>query len=237
MKLSLKQKIYNKLPEKNRDKYVKAYHVLRAIKNVVCWLLIIALVLTVILSMVTRFSGNTPSVFGYTLQRVSSGSMVPVLQVGDVILSKKIDNPSNLKKGDIITFQGGSEFSNKHVTHRVIEAPYTDESGVLVLRTKGDANSTGDPPIKASSVEAIYITTLGWLTKLYEIFFSPWGLLIFIGLLLFVFFDELINIVRIATGNFPDEDEEDINDIIARIQREDKEKALAEKQPEDDNGE
>ena len=237
MKTTLKQKVYNKLPEKNRDKIVTVYHVFRTVKNVVCWLLIIALVLTVILSMVTRFSGKTPSVFGYTLQRVSSGSMVPALQVGDVILSKKTDDPSTLKKGDIITFRGGSEFSNNHVTHRVITAPYTNESGVLVLQTQGDANNASDPPIKASSVESIYITTLGWLTKMYEIFLSPWGLLIFIGLLLFVFFDELLNIVRIVTGNYKDEDEEDINDIIARIQREDREKALAEKKSEDGDGE
>ena len=72
---------------------------------------------------------------------------------------------------------------------------------------------------------------------MYEIFLSPWGLLIFIGLLLFVFFDELLNIVRIVTGNYKDEDEEDINDIIARIQREDREKALAEKKSEDGDGE
>ena len=106
MKINLKQKIYNKLPEKNRDKIAGVYHVCRAIKNIVCWLLIIALALTVILSMVTRFSGKTPSVFGYTLQRVSTGSMIPTLEIGDVILSRTVSDVSEVKEGDIITFKG-----------------------------------------------------------------------------------------------------------------------------------
>ena len=62
---------------------------------------------------------------------------------------------------------------------------------------------------------------------MYEIFLSPWGLIIFIALLLLVFFDELINVVRIATGN-DIEEEESVDEIIERIQREDREKQLEE---------
>jgi hypothetical protein len=54
---------------------------------------------------------------------------------------------------------------------------------------------------------------------------------------LLVFFDELLNVIRIISGNFPDEDEEDINDIIERIQREDREKEIAAKKSEDGDGE
>ena len=227
MKINLKQKIYNKLPEKNRDKIAGVYHVCRAIKNIVCWLLIIALALTVILSMVTRFSGKTPSVFGYTLPRVSTGSMIPTLEIGDVILSRTVSDVSEVKEGDIITFKGGAQFSNNHVTHRVVVAPYTDDNGKLVLQTKGDNNNAVDPVIRADSVESVFLNKVGILTKMYEIFLSPWGLIIFIALLLLVFFDELINVVRIATGN-DIEEEESVDEIIERIQREDREKQLEE---------
>ena len=62
------------------------------------------------------------------------------------------------------------------------------------------------------------------LKYLFDFFLSPWGLIIFIGALLFIFFDELLNIVRIVSGNYPDEEEESIAEIMERIQREDAEK-------------
>ena len=49
------------------------------------------------------------------------------------------------------------------------------------------------------------------------------------GALLIIFIDELINLVRIASQNYPDEQEESINEIMERIQREDAEKARKEK--------
>lgn len=235
MKQSLKQKIYLKIPENKRDGVSKTYRVFRIIKNVICWTLLALLVVMVVVFLMMRMRGELPSLFGYSIQRVQTGSMVPELQVGDLLLSKKVDDTSDIKVGDIITFQGGSFFDNNLVTHRVIVAPHTDESGKLVLQTKGDANDTEDPVIEASSVETKLVTKLTFLNGLYNVFLSPWGLILFILLLVFVFFDEVLNIGRIVSGNYDDEDEEDINDIIARIQREDKEKALAEKKPEDEN--
>ena len=48
---------------------------------------------------------------------------------------------------------------------------------------------------------------------------SPWGFLIVIGLILFIFVDELITVIKILTGNDKSAKEaEDINDIIGRIQ-------------------
>ena len=110
---------------------------------------------------------------------------------------------------------------------RIVVAPYTDDNGKLVLQTKGDNNNAVDPVIRADSVESVFLNKVGILTKMYEIFLSPWGLIIFIALLLLVFFDELINVVRIATGN-DIEEEESVDEIIERIQREDREKQLEE---------
>ena len=203
------------------------------IKNVVCWTLIIILSFAVITFLLTRFAGATPSLFGYTLQRVSSGSMVPELEVGDVILSrnvgesdelKVVGESDELKVDDIITFDGSDQFGEKNVTHRIIVAPY-EANGVVMLQTKGDANYIADNPIAFSRVQSLMLKKLDFLRTIYDLFLSPWGLIIFIALLLLVFFDELMNIIRIATGNYRDEDEESISEIIERIQREDREKA------------
>ena len=84
MKMSLKERIYHKIPESKRPGAVKAVHALRITKNIICWGLIIILVIVVVVSLMMRMRGETPSIFGYTLQRVSTGSMVPALEVGDV---------------------------------------------------------------------------------------------------------------------------------------------------------
>ena len=184
---------------------------------------IIILSFAVITFLLTRFAGGTPSLFGYTLQRVSSGSMVPELEVGAVILSRNLREGDALNEGDIITFDGSDQFGEVNVTHRVIVVPH-DENGVVMLQTKGDANDIADNPIEFSRVKSIVLKKLSFLRTIYDMFLSPWGLLIFIALLLLVFFDELMNIIKIATGNYRDEDEESISEIIERIQREDMEK-------------
>ena len=184
---------------------------------------IIILSFAVITFLLTRFTGGTPSLFGYTLQRVSSGSMVPELEVGAVILSRNLREGDALNEGDIITFDGSDQFGEVNVTHRVIVVPH-DENGVVMLQTKGDANDIADNPIEFSRVKSIVLKKLSFLRTIYDMFLSPWGLIIFIALLLLVFFDELMNIIKIATGNYRDEDEESISEIIERIQREDMEK-------------
>ena len=185
---------------------------------------IIILSFAVITFLLTRFTGGTPSLFGYTLQRVSSGSMVSELEVGAVILSRNLREGDALNEGDIITFDGSDQFGEKNVTHRIIVAPY-EANGVVMLQTKGDANDIADNPIAFSRVQSLMLKKLDFLRTIYDLFLSPWGLIIFIALLLLVFFDELMNIIRIATGNYRDEDEESISEIIERIQREDMEKA------------
>ncbi len=68
---------------------------------------------------------------------VSSGSMIPVLNVGDILIVKDGNTFSSLKVGDIIVFnrpQGG----DRVIVHRIIEI--SDRFGEKVIVTKGDAN-------------------------------------------------------------------------------------------------
>ena len=220
--MSLFNKLISKMPEKHHNRASKTYRTIKGIINAICWLIIIALAIAMITFLVSRVNGGTPSLFGYTFHRISSGSMEPALQVEDVIIDKEIRDINEVNVGDIITFQGGVEFENHLVTHRVVVAPY-EENGTLMLQTKGDANEVADSPIRADTVKSIYITKINFLAKLYSFFLSPWGLLTFIGVLLVIFFDELINIVRILAGHYDEDNSEDISEIIKRIQKEDAE--------------
>ena len=68
---------------------------------------------------------------------VSSGSMIPVLNVGDILIVKDGNTFNSLKVGDIIVFnrpQGG----DRVIVHRIIEV--SDRFGEKIIVTKGDAN-------------------------------------------------------------------------------------------------
>lgn len=64
------------------------------------------------------------------------------------------------------------------------------------------------------------VCKLGFIDTLYNLFFSPWGLLIFIAALLLIFIDELVVIIRILTGHDKSPNDSDINEIIDRLQKE-----------------
>ena len=197
----------------------KVFRIIKLIKNIICWTLIAVLVFTLVVFFMSRINGSTPSVFGYSIFRVSSGSMEPELMVGDIILDKTVDNPEDLKVGDVITFKN-NDYGDMLVTHKVIKAPY-EENGKLMLQTKGIANEVEDKPICVDNVKGIMICKVDYLDTVYNVFLSPWGLLILIALIVIIFFDEIITIVKILTNNDKSVKEaDDINEIIDRLQAE-----------------
>lgn len=197
----------------------KVFRTINLIKNIICWILIVVLVFTLVVFFTARINGSTPSVFGYSIFRVSSGSMEPELKVGDIILDKVVENPEDLKVGDVITFKS-DDYGDLLVTHKVIKAPYED-NGKLMLQTKGVANELEDKPISTDKVKGIMICKVDYLDTVYNVFLSPWGLLILIALIVIIFFDEIITIVKILTNNDRSvKDADDINEIIDRLQAE-----------------
>lgn len=196
-----------------------AFRAARLVKNIICWILILILAITMVIFLTTRIQGNTPTVFGYTIFRITTGSMEPELMTGDVILDKVVDDETEIAVGDVITFEGGSQFDGKLVTHKVIKAPYTDENGNTMLQTHGIANELDDTPISIDQVRAKMICKIPYIDTLYNLFLSPCGLLIMILLIILVFIDEIINIVKILSGR-NETRLEDIGEIIDRIQSE-----------------
>ncbi len=204
--------------KKPQNKIIK---VLIIIKNIVFVTLFVLLVSVISVTLTARINGQTPSMFGHTVYRVSSGSMVPYLEIGDIILCSDVD-PMTLKEGDVITYDGKSgQFAGKRVTHRVVRAPYyNDGDGQFYLITKGDDNPVEDTPITVSQVTGKMVGKLGFLNMIYSFFVTPWGLLTLIGLIIIAFFNEIIIFVKALFGIADEEKPEDIQDIIERVQRE-----------------
>lgn len=206
-----------------KEKTKKILSVIRVIKNVVLSLVIAALAGLIIVTMITRFTGGTPSVFGYAVFRVSSGSMEPELAVGDVILNKKCD-PMTLKEGDIVTYNGTEGAMNgKIVTHRLTKEAY-EQDGEYYIETKGDANPSIDPPVNVSQVSGVMVARVDILSVLYGFFITPWGLLTIIMLIILAFFNEIVIFVRALLG-YNDNKKESVQDIIERYQKENRGKS------------
>lgn len=90
---------------------------------------------------------------------VSSGSMIPVLNVGDILIVKDGNTFNNLKVGDVIVFnrpQGG----DRVIVHRIIEI--SDRFGEKVIVTKGDANDGIIPGTDFPIREKDYIGTVAY---------------------------------------------------------------------------
>jgi signal peptidase I len=77
---------------------------------------------------------------------VSSGSMVPTLNVNDVLVVKGgTSSFGNLKVGDIIVFNKPAG-DDRVIVHRVAGI-YTTTQGESIIRTKGDANPGSIPGV------------------------------------------------------------------------------------------
>lgn len=105
----------------------------------------------------------------------------------------------------------------------MVKAPYLSEDGTYYLQTRGIANEIADKEITADRVVSIMVCKIPHLDALYNLFLSPWGLVIFIALIVLIFFDELVAFVRALIGNTKSaKDATDINEIIDRLTAENK---------------
>lgn len=77
------------------------------------------------------------------LYTIISPSMVPNINVYDVVFNVKVDDPNELEVGDIITFVSSDSYmKGMIITHRIVDKYVTNEG--VQFKTKGDANVEAD---------------------------------------------------------------------------------------------
>lgn len=125
---------------------------LKLVSTIVSWvifgILIICAILLVYYFVATKIyekkgKGYEPAFFLYT---IISPSMVPSINVYDVVVNTKITSPEDIKVGDVITYNSTDFTIGKSisVTHRVQEV-MIDSEGNYLYKTKGDNNMVADP--------------------------------------------------------------------------------------------
>ncbi len=115
--------------------------------NIAFGVLITLMALLAFFLVQSKYVGGVPSVFGYRIYAVLSGSMNPAFDTGSVVFVRPA-GPQTIAVGDIITFSGSS--SDLLTTHRVVDI--NSENG-LEFTTRGDANNVDDPnPVPAANV-------------------------------------------------------------------------------------
>ncbi|HEX9227036.1 MAG TPA: signal peptidase I [Arthrobacter sp.] len=93
-----------------------------------------------------------PRLMGYQTATMLTGSMAPLINPGDVVVTAPMA-AADLRVGDIITYSIPVE-DHRVVTHRVIEI--LTDPGATAVRTKGDANSGADPWTATLQGDTVY---------------------------------------------------------------------------------
>lgn len=174
---------------------------MKKFKKIISALLLITTFALVIILVFTRIQGKTPQIFGYQILRISSGSMSPELEVGDIILSKRVKDVTSLEVGDVITYNGEfGSYAGKSITHKVITEPY-EVNGTIYLQTKGVANNYIDPEISESQVVGKMICVIPFLGAVYGFFMTKWGLAVVLVCLGLLFINEIISLIGISKSS------------------------------------
>ena len=117
---------------------------------------------------------------GYKPFIVMSGSMETTINIGDLVIVKKV-NSSNIHTGDIIAFKNG----NIVISHRVKEV--INDSGTYKFKTKGDNNNVADDFIVSSdAIEGIFVNKIPGLGSILLFLGKPIGLLMVILVIIIV---------------------------------------------------
>lgn len=178
---------------------------------------IILCALGILLTVVLTPKGEVPSIFGYTLFRVMTGSMEPAIPVDSLIVVHRVE-PEKLVVGDVISFFSRDPSLMGEVnTHRIVRID--EEGGGLIFTTKGDANNVVDQYLtREEDVIGKVIFSSGGFGRMIRLISNP---LVFLPLiilpLVFILGHSLYESFQIAKKLVQEEEEAAVREAIETI--------------------
>ena len=174
---------------------------------------IIAAAVAVLCIVLMTKPGKAPSVLGYTVLRVTTGSMAPTYEVDTLIVVKKTD-PAEIREGDVISFYSLDPALDGAVnTHRVVSVEKKGDG--YIYQTKGDAYDVQSEYLVGKVIWSSLI--LGKISRLAA---NP---LIFIPVILLplsvILLTNLIHTVRLAKKITREEEEAAVREAVEELRK------------------
>lgn len=152
---------------------------------IVCIILLPIVIVNMTMFIQTLIHPNyPPNFFGYTPLIISSGSMSPTMEAGDMLVVKQVENASNLEEGTIITYLYGDVL----ISHRIASVE-KELDGTVKYITQGDANNAPDTTwVSPSQIVGVYHKSFSKLGNFALFVQSPVGILVVVVIPLVVLF-------------------------------------------------
>lgn len=190
--------------------------IIYSVINLISVLIIAAAVIVLCIVLLTK-PGKAPEIMGYTVLRVTTGSMEPTYPVDTLIVVKKTE-PSQIREGDVISFYSSDPALDGAInTHRVVSV--RQEENQWFYTTKGDGNNTADPyEVKGDALigRVLYDSIL--LGKLSRLTANP---LVFIPVILFplavILIVNLVHTIKLAGRIAREEEERAVKEAVQSI--------------------
>ena len=137
----------------------KKWSVGKIIRRSIYGLLVLSLLLMLGKVWMDRINNRVPSLFGYQVYVVETGSMIPTLPVGSTILVRDLGENESPQVGDVVTY----DHLGTAVTHRIVEL-VTGDDGVVRYQTKGDNPDNSNDPwlVELSDINGVMIWHFAW---------------------------------------------------------------------------
>ena len=177
---AVEEKIQQKKKNKVKD-------ILSTCVNVILVLAMILAAICTYISFVSSSGNGVPNLMGFEFFSVQTDSMYPTLQAGDLIIDRVVDDPSELRVDDIITYWTVINGERVLNTHRIYQI--YDGGNYLVFETKGDRNSVADSmTVHESEVVGRYQRCIPGAGKILDYLQTSQGFLIVVLLPVAIFF-------------------------------------------------
>ncbi len=152
---------------------------------------------------------QVPSVLGFSVMKVQTGSMEPEYKTGSIIITREV-KPEKLEVGDVISFYvSAGKIVDQVNTHRIEEIQYI-KSDLRQFVTKGDANENVDEyPVMETRVIGKVVLNLGVFSGSVIGFLQNPNIILFfivIPLVVITFF-EAVNLVNLFVKKNDTEEE------------------------------
>lgn len=146
-------------PENVKERIDKNRKRERYIKVIIYAMIIIVIWNILLICISSALNKNEKYLFGLKAYIITTDSMKPHINSGDVIIISKVSE-ENLKVGDVITFKKDEEV----ITHRIIKINKSEENDYI---TKGDNNNIEDQKsISYKDIEGRKVLRIPFLGKI-----------------------------------------------------------------------